>query len=132
MKQLPVINSGEIERAELRARIEMSNRPALAVEATRLNEVAVMLAANNTDRSRFMANPAAFLNEQAVPVSSCNLVEAEESSQEPLPTVTLFQDCVMMVLLNCFADSGVRQLVVTRGVDQPLQASATATRDAVL
>jgi hypothetical protein len=126
MMQLPVVNGVEIEQAELKARIDLANRPRLGMRLDRLNEVAGALSANQADRSRFVADPAAFLNEQAIPVSSCNLVDAEVASRQEFPET--FIDCKFVILLNCVVLSNITQVfvVATSGVETPQQASAAA------
>ncbi|HEX8776154.1 MAG TPA: hypothetical protein VF735_21470 [Pyrinomonadaceae bacterium] len=77
MKNLPVFNLQDAEHRELQRRINLANRPVLGSKAERVDNVTRKLAANSADRARFVQNPAAYLKEQAIPVSKCNLVASD-------------------------------------------------------
>ena len=123
MNELPVMSKEMIEQAELRARINLANRPRLGTGLERLNEVSGMLATSKTDRSRFLSNPASYLNQQAIHVSDCNLVEAKaweaNPAQEPLVLAKVL--CVVVTCENvdamCVLDCNPIVLWKVQGIE---------------
>lgn len=76
MKNLPIIDLQAEEKKELLKRIKLTNRPHLKTNRKALDAVAARLASNSFDRERFIEDPRSYLREQAVPLTSCNLVQA--------------------------------------------------------
>ena len=120
-----------IEQAELRARINLANRPRLGTGLERLNEVSGILATSKTDRSRFLSNPASYLNQQAITVSSCNLLKAGPASQQS-PLSCIDMDVVVIVVIICVVMSNVDAVVVVKGAEAPQMASYATAPDALL
>lgn len=90
MRKLPVIPQNETpEQRKLRRRIALANRPRLDVGLARLDEVSSVLAKNGDDRSRFIQNPTSYLQAQALPVSSCNLVQASPARTSEVCSVVV-------------------------------------------
>jgi hypothetical protein len=88
--------ASSIERVEMLNRIDLANRPSLDIGVNRLGEVAGVLAGNKTDRFKFMRDPASYLNEQAIEVGPCSLVETDETRAER-PGTAFGPDCLLSI-----------------------------------
>ena len=93
---MEILTVGSNEKAEMLSRINLANRPSLDIELNRLGEVSGALAANQADRSRFLSNPASYLNQQAIAVSSCSLVETTQTQAQRASTV-FGPDCLLSI-----------------------------------
>lgn len=105
MKQLPVFNWKEKEKHELLERISLANRPRLNSNPARLREVTAKLTTRSTDRARFIKDPTGYLNEQRIPVASCQLVAATVPTTEAGSTAELIAvniGCVINVVVGLF------------------------------
>jgi hypothetical protein len=128
MNPYPTLSKEMTENSELRARISLSNRPRLGTGLERLNEVSMALAANDHDRHRFIANPASYLNEQAIAVSSCSLAEAKQPIKEqdgPAPLLLCIINVCAVADSSCVLDCN--PVVVMR-----LQGMVAGSLDATL
>jgi hypothetical protein len=104
MKQLPVFNLKDKEKRELLERISLANRPRLNSNPARLREVTAKLTTRSTDRARFIKDPTGYLNEQRIPVASCQLVAANVPTTEAgsLDVIAVNIGCVINVYVGLF------------------------------
>ncbi|MBD0325622.1 MAG: hypothetical protein ICV68_04285 [Pyrinomonadaceae bacterium] len=104
MKQLPVFNLQDKEKGELLERISLANRPRLNSNPAKLREVTAKLTTRSTDRARFIKDPTGYLNEQRIPVVSCQLVAANVPTTEAgsVEVLAVNIGCVINVYVGLF------------------------------
>jgi hypothetical protein len=122
LKEMPRDNSAA--KQELRRRIALSNRPRLNIGRDRVDAVSSVLARNKSDRAQFMENPTSYLQEQAMPVSSCAFVKTAKSmprTSELCSAIVAFDSCAIVAtnervciafLLDCVSTSSIRALLI--------------------
>jgi len=113
MKELHVVNLQDIEKRALQSRINLANRPRLQVEGGRLNELARNLSTKSADRTRFVSNPAAYLKEHSINVSSCRLVEGVVTQPTEVCTGPVLACVVAVVVLAVAVAVAVLEVKVT-------------------
>lgn len=113
MKELLVLNLQDIENRALQSRINLANRPRLQVDGGRLNELARNLSTKSADRTRFVSNPAAYLKEHSINVSSCRLVEGVVTQPTEVCTGPVLACVVAVVVLAVAVAVAVLEVKVT-------------------
>jgi hypothetical protein len=116
MRKLPVLQNDSDSTRNLRHRIALSNRPRMGVGLKRLDDVSSSLAKNNQNRTRFVQNPAAYLQAQSLPVSSCNLVQGSLAQTTEACTVNLF--CAVTIFAAVISVTGSLALTVAVAITQ--------------
>lgn len=113
MKELLVLDLQAIEKRAMQNRINLANRPRLQVEGGRLNELARNLSTRSADRSRFVSDPAAYLKEHSINVSSCRLVEGVVTQPTEVCTGPVVACVVAVVVLAVAVAVAVLEVKVT-------------------
>lgn len=103
MKNLPVINFDTVNREQLMARINLSNRPSLSSDYRTLNGIAAKLAESSFSRERFVQNPKVYLQEQLGRSYACHLMNSAPASTTELCTTVAV--CNVAVLLTILAST---------------------------
>ena len=116
MKELHVLDLQGIENRALQNRIKLTNRPRLQVEGGRLNELARNLSTKSADRTRFVSDPAAYLKEHSINVSSCRLVEGVVTQPTEVCTGPVLACIVAVVALAVAVAVAVLEVKVTHVV----------------
>jgi len=79
MELLRILNSDG--REQMRERIQLRNRPRLAVSCSDLRAIASELASNGKERGLFLSDPAHYLSHKSVPAADCRLLEGAVHAQ---------------------------------------------------
>jgi len=116
MMELPVLDLREVEKVELRNRINLANRPRLKVGGDRLSVVAYNLSTRSDDRARFVSDPTAYLKDHSINVSSCRLVEGVVTQPTEVCTNSVVACIVAVVLVAVAVAVAVLEVKVTHVV----------------
>ena len=89
---------------DLRRRIALSNRTRLSVGPAKLESITSTLASSRSERTRFIEDPTAYLKANALPVSSCNLVQPSERRAQTTEVLSNLTTCAIDTCANadCF------------------------------
>src|SRR5260370_14424569 len=79
MELLRILNSDG--REQMRERIQLRNRPRLAVSHSDLRAIASELASNGKERGLFLSDPANYLNHKSIAAADCRLLEGAVHAQ---------------------------------------------------